>query len=392
MHCKFKPTLLIIMFIRRQKFIGLNGDSAFFWGARQTGKTTLLKSLFPKAHYLDLLLSDVYFRFRSNPAQLREMVMATEAGSLVIIDEIQRIPELLHEIHWLMTNTNARFIMGGSSPRKIVREGNNLLGGRALRYELYPLVFSEIPDFDLHRALNHGLIPRHYLAEKPHKMLEAYLGSYLKDEIAIEAQIRNIGPFSLFLEKAAFSNGEMVNYSNIASDCGVRAPTIKEYFHILEDTLIGRFLPSFQKRAKRKVIMAPKFYYFDVGIANALLKRKRVEPGDESYGKAFEHFIYQELFAHSRYTDLNYDIHYWSTTSGIEVDFVLGDAEVAIEVKSTDNVQQRHLRGLNQFQTEFSAKRLIMVSNDPWPRRIGDVEVLPWRVFLESLWGDDIIS
>lgn len=380
------------MFTRAQKFIGMDGESVFFWGARQTGKTTLLKSLFPEAQYVDLLLNDVYMRFRSNPRQLREMITAREEPGLVIVDEIQRIPELLNEIHWLMTNTNARFIMSGSSPRKIVRQGHNLLGGRALRYELYPLVFCEIPDFDLQKALNHGLLPRHYLAVKPHKMLEAYLGSYLKEEIASEANIRNIGPFSMFLQKAAFSNGEMVNYSNIASECGVSAPTIKEYFHILDDTLIGRFLPSYQKRAKRKVIVAPKFYYFDVGIANHLLKRRRVEPGDESFGKAFEHFIYQEIYAHCRYSDLHYDIHYWRTASGIEVDFVLGDAEVAIEVKSTDNVQARHLKGLLQFEAEFPARRLIVVSNDPWPRRMGNVDVLPWGVFLTSLWGGDIIG
>lgn len=380
------------MLTRHQAFVGLGSESAFFWGARQTGKTTLLKKLFPEALYLDLLLSEVYLRFKTNPEQLREMVLAMKEPQLIIIDEIQRIPELLNEIHWLMTNTDARFIMGGSSPRKILRERHNLLGGRAVRYELYPLVFAEIPDFDLQRALNHGLIPRHYLSDNPGKLMASYIGAYLQDEIAAEARARNIGSFSLFLEKAAFSNGEMVNYSNIATDCGVSSPTIKEYFQILEDTLIGRFLPSFQRKAKRRVIVSPKFYFFDVGIANYLLKQKSVTPGSAPFGKSFEHFIYLELYAHSRYTDLNYAIHYWRTTSGIEIDFVLDDGRIAIETKSTSNIQSRHLKGLEQFDAEFNPERLIMVSNDPWPRKIGKVEIIPWALFLEQLWSDELIS
>jgi uncharacterized protein len=380
------------MFLRHQNFAGLGRESAFLWGARQTGKTTLLKQQFPDALYIDLLLSDVYMRFRTNPGLLREIVAGTAANSLIIIDEIQRIPELLNEIHWLLTKGQGRFIMSGSSPRKIIREGYNLLGGRALRYELYPLVFPEIDQFDLLRALNNGMIPRHYLSQNPKKLLSAYLGSYLVDEIAAEAKIRNIATFSQFLEKAAFSNGEMVNYSNIAADCGVSSPTIKEYFHILQDTLIGRFLPAYQKNAKRRVITSPKFYLFDIGIANYLLKRESIEPGSETFGKAFEHFIYQELYAHSRYTDLNYDMHFWRTTSGIEIDFVLGRAAVAIEVKSTSNAQRRHTRGLEQFGAEFSAKKLLLVTNDPWPRKIGEVQVMPWKAFLEDLWQGKIIS
>jgi len=379
------------MFLRKQILEGSGNESLFLWGARQTGKSTLLKMLFPEAVYFDLLQSDVFERYQKSPSQFREVILATLSGSTVIVDEIQKIPSLLNEIHWLIVHHQTRFILSGSSPRKIIRSGANLLGGRALRYELYPLICIEIPDFDLHRALNNGLLPRHYLADNSKKLISAYIGSYLRDEIIAEAKIRNISAFTKFLEVASFSNGEMVNYTNIASECGVSSTTVKEYFQILEDTLIGRFLPSFQKRPKRRVILAPKFYYFDVGIANYLLKRGQIEIGSEAFGSAFEHFIYQELYAHSKYSDLDYAISYWRTTSQIEVDFILGDHEVAIEVKGSNNVQTRHLKGLQSFSEEYTVKKLIVVSNDPQIRIIGAITVLPWKLFLQKLWDGEIM-
>lgn len=379
------------MFIRKQILEGSGNESVFLWGARQTGKSTLLKHLFPDAIWFDLLLSEVYRRYQSDPKQFREVILANPLKSIVIVDEIQKIPELLDEIHWLIVNHQVRFILSGSSPRKILRSGANLLGGRALRYELYPLIQSEIPEFDLLRALNNGLLPKHYLAQNPKKILEAYLGNYLKDEIIAEAKIRNINAFTKFLESAAFSNGEMVNYTNIAADCGVSSVTVKEYFQILEDTLIGRFIPTFQKKPKRRVVQAPKFYYFDVGVANSLLKRGKIEMGSEAFGNSFEHFIYQELYAHSKYSDLNYLISYWRTSSQIEVDFILGDHEVAVEVKGTNNIQTRHLKGLQSFSEEYAVKKLIIVSNDPLERKIGAITVMPWKVFLTQLWAGEII-
>lgn len=379
------------MFVRKQILEGAESESLFLWGARQTGKSTLLKSLFPNALWFDLLKSDVFERFQKNPVQFRESILATATGTVVIVDEIQKIPALLDEIHWLIVNHQTRFVLSGSSPRKIIRSGANLLGGRALRYELYPLIYAEIPNFDLQRALNNGLLPRHYLSDNPKKLISAYIGNYLRDEIIAEAKIRNIGAFTKFLEAAAFSNGEMVNYTNIASDCGVSSITIKEYFQILEDTLIGRFVPSYQKKPKRRVILASKFYYFDIGIANYLLKRGKIEVGSEMFGSAFEHFIYHELYAHSNYSELNYTISYWRTASQIEVDFILGDHKVAIEVKGTDNVQSRHLKGLKSFSEEYEVNKLIVVSNDPLERIVGDVTVLPWRIFLQKLWAGEII-
>jgi predicted AAA+ superfamily ATPase len=353
------------MFNRKQILIDSENESLFLWGARQTGKSTLLNHLFPDALWFDLLLSDVYERLSKNPSVFREIILADHQNKIVIVDEIQRIPELLNEIHWLISKHQISFILSGSSPRKIIRGGFNLLGGRALMYELFPLVSSEIPEFDLLKALNNGLIPRHYLASNPKKLIAAYIGNYLKDEIAAEAKIRNIQNFSRFLEAAAFSNGEMVNFSNIASDCGVSSPTNKEYFQILDDTLIGRFVPAFQKKPKRRVITAPKFYFFDIGIVNHLLKRSEIQFGSEVFGNAFEHFIYMELHAYSQYSGKEFPIYYWRTTSQIEIDFVLGEHEVALEVKSSKNISSRHLKGLKSFSEEYQTKQLIMVCNEP---------------------------
>jgi predicted AAA+ superfamily ATPase len=380
------------MYIRKQIFEGLDSESAFLWGARQTGKSTLLKYLYPDVPYFDLLLNSEYGRFQRNPSLLREIMETGPVKMPVIIDEIQRIPLLLNDIQWLMVNRNIQFILSGSSPRKILQSGGNLLGGRALRYELYPLTYPEIPDFDLLRALNRGLLPRHYLSSAANKLQSAYIGSYLKDEILTEARVRNIESFARFLDAAAFSNGEMVNYTNIASDCGVSSPTVKSYFQILEDTLTGRFLNVFQKRPKRRVILAPKFYFFDMGIANYLMKRGVIEYGSEDFGKSFEHFIYQEIYAHSSYSDLHYPITYWRTASGIEVDFVLGDHEVAIEVKATQMANQRHLSGLISFGQEYSVKQKILVTNDAHPRKMDDVLILPWRSFLDKLWDGALLS
>jgi uncharacterized protein len=379
------------MFERKQLLLDSENESLFLWGARQTGKSTLLKKLYPDALWFDLLLADVYQRLVNNPTLIRETVLANPEKSIVIIDEIQRIPEILNEIHWLITNTKTQFIMSGSSARKILRSEANLLGGRALRYELFPLISQEIPDFDLIKALNNGLLPRHYLATNPKKMISAYVGNYLRDEIIGEAKIRNATVFSQFLEAAAFSNGEMVNYTNIAAECGVSAPTIKEYFQILQDTLIGRFVPAYQKKPKRRVITAPKFYFFDVGIVNFLLKRGKIEMGTEVFGNAFEHFIYKEIYAHSSYSGLDYEISYWRTASQIEIDFVLGKNEVAIEVKASNTINSRHLKGLKAFMEEYKVNHALLICNENLPRKQGDIWILPWRVFLEKLWGGELI-
>lgn len=380
------------MYKRRLQIKNVKKNSYFLWGPRQTGKSTLLHQRFPKAVYYDLLLADEYERLNRDPTIMRSELLAnTDIEYPVIIDEVQLVPSLLGEVQWLITNHKMSFILCGSSPRKLKRTGANLLGGRALWLEMFPLVYPEIDDFDLLRALNHGLIPTHYLSTEPLPSIQAYIGTYLKEEIAAEAVVRNLPAFGRFLEIAAFSNGSVPVYKNIAQDCGVSAPTIKEYFQILTDTLIGRFLPAYQKRPKRRVYQSPKFYFFDLGIANYLLKRGMINIGSESFGHALEHFIFQELVAYSHYSNRDVPIAYWRTTSQIEVDFILGDHEAAVEVKATKEAKPQHTKGLQAFGEEYTVKKKIIVSMDKHPRKLGDILILPWDEFLKRLWENSIV-
>ncbi len=379
------------MFERTQNFKRSANHSIFLWGARQTGKSTLIKKEFEDALVFDLLQSDTFTSLIKSPHLLREIVKASPDRKIIVIDEIQKIPILLNEVQWLIENEKRRFILSGSSPRKIIRSHHNLLGGRALRYELFPLSFSEIPNFHLSKALNNGLLPNHYLSDDVELLLSSYIKSYLEEEIYAEARIRNLNLFSNFLYNAAFSNGEIVNYANIASECGISSPTVKEYFQILEDTMIGKYMYSYRKRPKRQVVVSPKFYFFDVGIVNHLLKRRFIELGTENYGYAFEHFIYMELNAHAHYTQKNYPITFWRTSTKMEVDFILGEAEVAIEVKSAIQVQPKHLKNIKSFMEEYPVKHSIIVCHEKFPRLVNNILILPVEVFLQRLWAGDFI-
>ena len=369
----------------------INDESVFLFGARQTGKTTLLKKQFPNAIYFDLLQTDVLNRFRQRPALLRESLEQANEGTLVIIDEIQQIPELLNEIHWLITNMQIRFILCGSSARKLKRQGVNTLGGRAVPQYLFPFVSCEIPDFNIDRAVNNGMIPRHYMKENPTSLLKAYVGVYLREEIQAESLVRNLTGFSRFLEIAAMTDGEMVNYLNIASDCGVSANTVKEYFQILEDTLVGYMIPAFTKKAKRKVVQSPRFYLFDVGVTNYLLGRTNLRRGTTDYGHAFEHIVIQELVAYLNYTDNPNKLSYWRTYTQVEVDVILGDAKVAIEIKSAEEVLPKHLKGLKSFADEHPDCRRIIVSLDRFNRVVDGIEHIYVYDFFKKLWSHDII-
>ncbi|MCR4799624.1 MAG: AAA family ATPase [Bacteroidales bacterium] len=368
----------------------INDESVFLFGARQTGKTTLLKKQFPNAIYFDLLQTDVLNRFRQRPALLRESLEQANEGTLVIIDEIQQIPELLNEIHWLITNKQIRFILCGSSARKLKRQGVNTLGGRAVPQYMFPFVSCEIPDFNIDRAVNNGMIPRHYMKENPTSLLKAYVGVYLREEIQAESLVRNLTGFSRFLEIAAMTDGEMVNYLNIASDCGVSANTVKEYFQILEDTLVGYMIPAFTKKAKRKVVQSPRFYLFDVGVTNYLLGRTNLRRGTIDYGHAFEHIVIQELVAYLNYTDNPNKLSYWRTYTQVEVDVILGDAKVAIEIKSVEEVLPKHLKGLKSFADEHPDCRRIIVSLDRFNRVVDGIEHIYVYDFFKKLWSHDI--
>ena len=366
-------------------------DSTFVWGARQVGKTTLIRETHPNSVYYDLLQAKEFERLQRNPSLLSEDLATLNDGDTVVIDEIQKIPQLLDEVHSLIFRKNIRFILSGSSPRKLKRYGANLLGGRALKAILYPLVSAEIPDFDIHKAVRYGTLPRHYLVSNPWQRLSAYIGVYLNEEIREEALSRQLKTFARFMEVAAFSNGEIVVYKNVAQDCGIDYRTVKDYFEILVDTLVGYLIPCFTHTKKRRTIQAPKFYYFDVGIANYLRNRRNIQLGSVDFGHAFEHFIIQELIAYLGYNEKEETLSYWRTSSGYEVDAIIGNGRVAIEIKSVEEIQTRHLKGLKAFKEDFPECRLIAVSFDARPRITGEVEVYPVMDFLKKLWNHEIV-
>jgi predicted AAA+ superfamily ATPase len=372
------------------------GQSAFLWGPRKTGKTTYLKENFPNSLRYDLLQTDLFFEFVSRPYLLREQLLAASPKHLrkpVIIDEVQKVPQLLDEIHWLIENKGLRFILCGSSARKLKRGKANLLGGRAWRYEMHPLVSAEVADFELLRALNHGMIPLHYMQADYRKSLQAYVRDYLKEEVFDEGLTRNIPAFSRFFDAMGYSHGELTNYANIARDCGIDAKTVKEYYQILVDTLLGMMIEPYKRRQGRDVIIkAGKFYLFDVGVAGAITHRQIPQEKGEQFGKAFEHFILMEILAHRAYREMDYDVNFWRTKSGLEVDFILGQGKVAIEIKGMNRIDNADLRPLKSFIQEHRPARAFVVCNERSPRMHEDIRILPWRNFLDMLWSGEVIS
>lgn len=364
-------------------------DSIFLFGARQTGKSTALRQQFPKEIYIDLLDSDVRNRLERRPALLYEMLKDKGEGTIVIIDEIPEVPKLLNEVHRLITEKNLRFVLCGSSARKLKRKGTNTLGGRAFPIFFHPLVSAELPVFDIDRAVNYGMIPSHYLAKNPERRLAAYIDVYLKQEIKEESLVRNLSAFQRFLEVAAISDGEIINNNNIAQECGVSATTVNSYFDILEDTFIGYRLPAYTKVVQRRLVQAPRFYFFDVGVANYLMHRRRLVRGTTEYGHAFEHLVIQELIAYMHYTHQDEKLSYWRTYAGTEVDVIIGDARIAIEIKSVEEVLPKHLKGLKAFGEEHPECHRIIVSHDIFPRKIGDIECIPVKEFLHRLWNHE---
>jgi predicted AAA+ superfamily ATPase len=377
--------------IRYKRLFDLKAESTnkslFLFGPRQVGKTSLLKDTFPTAPYYNLLLADQFIRLSQRPQLIREQITGKKAEmqEAIIIDEIQKLPVLLDEVQYLIDEYHYRFILTGSSMRKLKRGGANLLGGRARTRLLFPLVSQEITDFDLLRALNYGTIPSIYLSSEPEEDLLAYCGSYLLEEIQAEGLVRRIENFSRFLQTAALMNSELLNFEAIASDASVPARSVREYFHMLEDTLVGVLLQPFKKKLKRKIISTARFYFFDVGVCNILAGRTSIQPKTELFGKALEHFIFTELRAYLSYTRDRRELSFWRTNTGLEVDFLLGD-DTAIEVKATELVSEKHLKGMRALAEEMNIKHQIIVSMDPVPRQVDVVKILPVTVFLEQLW------
>jgi len=365
--------------------------AAILFGPRKVGKTTFLNQKYPKAIYLDLLKTDLRAEFQMAPARLREIVLEAPK-KLYIIDEVQKVPALLDEVHWCLENTKAQFILCGSSARKLKRGAGNLLGGRAFKYELYPLVSFEIPDFDLMKAINQGLIPQHYKSHQAQKFLKAYIEQYLQEEIIEESQIRKLASFQRFLEVAALMNGELLNYANVGSDCGVSGKTVREYYQILEETLLGFTLEPWRKVKTRKLIETAKFYLFDLGVIRYLKGIDSISPRTQEFGNSFETFLINEVRAYLGYKQSSQHLFYWKTTSGLEVDLIIGQMNVALEFKSTDKVRNDHLNGLKAIIEEQQPKKAILVCLDTVSRKLENgIRILHFEKFLDELWAGKII-
>jgi predicted AAA+ superfamily ATPase len=371
----------------------VTGSAAvFLWGARQTGKTTYLHDRYPGARFYDLLDTTLSAELSVTPRILREEVLA-ERPELVVIDEVQHVPPLLEEVHWLLENTSIHFILCGSSARKLRRRSRNLLGGRVVDFHLMPLTTREIGEVDLERLLKHGAIPVHYLSDDPAPLLKAYVNNYMKAEIIDESATRNIPAFSRFLEIVGLCHGQQTNYANFARETGVSASTVRNYFQILEDTLLGFTLEPWRKRKKRRLVETAKFYLFDIGVANQLHPEGQiVAAGSDRFGRAFEHFILNEVRAYIEYEHRNIPITYWRTSSGFEVDLIVGNMDLAMECKSAREIRMDDMRGLRALIEENSPKRAVIISRVERPRTTDDgIEILPWRDFCKSLWDGRMI-
>lgn len=371
------------------------GQSAFLWGPRKVGKSTLLAQRFPDSARFDLLDTRTLLQFMREPWTFAERVLALPDGQRrrpILVDEVQKVPAILDEIHRLIETAGLSFVLCGSSARKLKRGGGNLLGGRAWRFHLHPLGWRELPDFDLLRALNHGLVPAHYDSDGHRRALRGYVNDYLKEEVFDEGLTRNAAAFSRFFDALGFSHGEILNFSSIARDCGVESKTVREYFRILEDTLLGCMVEPFARRRSRAVITrAPKFYLFDVGVAGHLTGRRIEQQRGGDFGRALEHFILMELLAYRSYSEADFPIRYWRTKSGLEVDFVLGSSgQAAIEVKGA-RVRREDLKGMRAYAEEHRPSTAAVVCCEPAARRADSIDVLPWEEFLDRLWRGDLL-
>ena len=388
------------MYIKRAANISekLKRKSLFLFGPRSTGKTSYISNELSEHIVLrwDLLSTRLRRKAESDPGLLYEEVMATgKDEGLVVIDEIQKVPELLDEVHRLIEDKGYRFLLTGSSARKLVRSGVNLLGGRAGKAYLFPFVYPEIKDMDfsLDHIFSSGLLPSAFLSDDSNPVLEDYIDTYLYDEIQSEGAVRNLPAFSRFLEVAAISNGDILNFTNIANDVGLSKTSIKEWYQILTDTLLGFELQPFTMTKKRKSIETAKYYLFDVGILRTLLGCQPPSENQTEYGTFFETFMINEIKAYLNYNnkDRKYPLSYWRSTSGYEVDAVIG-RDIAIEFKTAKSLIPRDFRSLKAFSEENIASKYIIVSREERKRLVdGIFLVYPWKDFLKDLWEGKII-
>lgn len=363
--------------------------SHFLFGPRSVGKSTLIRHQFPEARFYDLLDNRTFSKLLKQPTVIEDE--NREAQQVIVIDEIQKLPGLLDEVHRLIANHNWTFLLTGSSARKIKRGAANLLAGRAWWAELFPLCSFEIPDFDIIQYLNRGGLPHIYGRKSSADELDNYVALYLREEIQNESLTRSLPQFSQFLELIALSNGEEINLQSFANECGVSPMTIKNYIEILDDTLVGFSLPGYTKTKKRKSISRFKYYLFDVGVVNSICRRGEIKQGSELFGKAFEHFIMMEVRAYLSYRKKRKSMSYWRSTSQFEVDLLI-ESEVAIEIKSASNIQERHLKGLRMLKEENIFKSFLLICCEEETRTTKDgIQILPWREFLNRLWRGELI-
>lgn len=377
------------MFIPRQLDIArvLQQKSCFLLGPRQCGKSSLIRATMPNACVFDLLSGDTFSRLARNPRYLEETCVEPRP---VVIDEIQKMPSLLDEVHRLIEEKGLHFLLTGSSARKLRRGGVNLLGGRARIRRLHPFSASELgAEFRLDRALTHGLLPPVWFSDAPEEDLASYVSLYLEQEIAQEGATRNLPAFSRFLEVAALSSGEQINYQSIASDARVPRTTVQEYFAILKDTLLAREVPVWRRGRSRKTVETAKFYFFDTGVARRLQGRRFLAPGTPEYGHAFETWVLHELASFADTARPDAEIAYWRTRTGLEVDFVVA-GEVAIEAKTTREATARDLKGLRAIADEATFRHRILVCDEPRERLADGIQILPWSLFVSRLWAGDL--
>lgn len=367
----------------------LSKKSHFLFGPRAIGKSSLIKhDLNDQALIIDLLHSETYMRLLANPSQLESMI-ALDEKPFTVIDEIQRVPPLLNEVHRLIEKSQIRFLLTGSSARKLKRHGVNLLAGRARQAELYPLTYHELSNFNLSRYLQYGGLPMVALSDEPEEDLDAYVHTYLEEEIKAEALVQKLPAFSRFLQLSALTSGTTLNFTSIASDSGVSNTTLREYYQILEDTFLGFLVLPWQHSVKRKAIATARFYYFDTGVKNRLAKFIAIPEQTDLFGQAFEHFIAMELRAYISYFRKKLSLCFWRTVEGQEVDFIIGN-QVAIEVKAAKKVSAKHLKGLNYLMEEKKLQKYYLVSQDPIALKEGAIYILPWENFIKRLWDGDV--
>lgn len=366
----------------------LEKKSFFLFGPRQTGKSTLIQQDLPEKKVFDLLDYNTYAALSRNPRLIEEQ---SKAADWIVIDEIQKLPSLLDEVHRLIESREQKFLLTGSSARKLRRGGANLLAGRAWRADLFPLTTSEIENFDLLAYMNTGGLPAIYGKLDAQEELNSYVNLYLREEIIAEALVRSLAPFQSFIDVMGQSNGQELNKVSLGEDAGIPPRTVTHYLEVLYDTLIAYELPAFKKSRKRKAITRSKFYFFDLGVAGMLARRGEIKPGSELFGPAFEHFIINEVRAFQSYHRTMGSLHYWRTKTGFEVDLII-DGQIAVEIKSTQSASEKHFRGLKALREEGICRRFYLVTRDPEPRFLAKegIHILPWEQFCQLLWQGKI--